>query len=289
MSASNSLLPAYFNTDAEFRTWAQAFHDALTAAGWVNTADTGQINLATVAKPAAGNTAQGYEIWRMADAQQATLPCFMKIEYGSNGAADRPAIWYTVGTASNGSGTLTGQVGTRRQFGAALSKTAGTTLPTYFSGNTDRFSFVCNYDSGGTSFYFAFAVERTADGNGTATADGIITWSTNAGLGPQSQVIPPSPIAVPAAGATSPFISPGVLGDLTSVGVNVSLCPGIWLVGKPFFMRSFGIYKNADITGGSGITVNVSGGTHTYQTFASTGTSVQGQSGTTGGCAMIYE
>lgn len=288
MSASGpTLLPAFFNTDAEFRQWAQAFHDALTAAGWVNTADTGQINLSTVAKPAATNTAQGYEIWRMADAQQSVLPCFLKIEYGSGGAVDRPALWFTTATGANGSGTLTGNVTGREQITMGASKTAGVTLPSYFSGNTDRFAFVTGYDNANTSFGLVGCIERTADVNGTATADGVISFFHGPGDN-STYVLPPVAIGVPGAFTTGPFwdlASPA----LTTVGNNVAAMPGIVMVGKPFFFRSFCSYKNTDIAGGTSITITTSSGTHTYTTFSTSGINPTSQSAAVVPLAMIFE
>src|SRR5262245_52043536 len=112
MTATTTLILAN-DTDAHFRAWPQWIHDKLSAAGWVQTSDTGQIDLTTVVKPAAVSTSQGYEIWRMADSLQATFPVFMKLEYGSGASsANNPQIWITLGTGSNGSGTLTGNTTT---------------------------------------------------------------------------------------------------------------------------------------------------------------------------------
>lgn len=63
-------------TDAAFRTWGLAYNAKLAAAGLVQTADTGQIDWATVLAATAINTVQGYEIWRFDDALQATVPVF---------------------------------------------------------------------------------------------------------------------------------------------------------------------------------------------------------------------
>src|SRR3954452_19330861 len=98
------------NNDAEFRTWGSAIGPQIAAMGLVQTADTGQINWATVLRPGL-NTSAGYEIWRFADALQATKPVFIRIEYGIAAVTDRMRIIARVGTATDGAGTLTGQVG----------------------------------------------------------------------------------------------------------------------------------------------------------------------------------
>jgi hypothetical protein len=91
----------------EYRAWGARYAPAWAAAGLVQTADTGQINWATVSPSPTGGSASGYEIWRFNDAAQATVPMFMKIEYGA-GAVSSPGIWVTVGTGSSGAGAITG-------------------------------------------------------------------------------------------------------------------------------------------------------------------------------------
>src|SRR5260221_233749 len=117
-------LPAYFNTDTDFRNWIIGVHNALAAVGLTNTADTGQINTVTVTKPVATQTAAGFEIWRFSDALQATVPIFIKVEYGVAGVL-RPAMWITVGTTTNGAGTLGGQLTSRVECQATADKAVG--------------------------------------------------------------------------------------------------------------------------------------------------------------------
>lgn len=104
-------------TDAWFRAQGQAISDALTALGIPKTADTGQVNWATVTLPAAGATT-AYEIRRLNDAYQASDPIFLKITYVRNvfGSASQFGLQIEVGTGSNGSGSLTGAVGTSRSI-----------------------------------------------------------------------------------------------------------------------------------------------------------------------------
>ena len=110
-------------TDAEFRAWGKAISDALTAIGLTKTSDSGQIDWSTVAKPAGTQASQGYEVWSMADSAQSTCPILVKIEYGSAATATAPQVWLTVGTSSNGSGTISG---TSIQARVALTMSADT-------------------------------------------------------------------------------------------------------------------------------------------------------------------
>ena len=91
---------------ADFRLWVTNYRAALTAAGFVRTSDTGQIDPTTVALPTS-QTVGGYEIWRFNDAAQATYPIFFKLEYGMGYTSGTPGFWLTVGTGSNGAGTIT--------------------------------------------------------------------------------------------------------------------------------------------------------------------------------------
>ena len=93
--------------DTEFRAFVTKYRAALTAAGFVRTSDTGQIDPTTVVRPGAGGVG-GYEIWRFNDAAQATHPIFFKFEYGISTIVTRLQVWMTIGSGSNGAGTITG-------------------------------------------------------------------------------------------------------------------------------------------------------------------------------------
>lgn len=92
---------------ANFRTWAAEVIAQLLAVGLTQTADTGQINTATVNKPAI-NTSAGYAIFRFNDTAQGSSPIFMRIEFGTGSATTNPQMWITVGSGTNGAGTING-------------------------------------------------------------------------------------------------------------------------------------------------------------------------------------
>lgn len=173
MAANTEDLILRNGTDAEFRAWASAIDARFAAFGWVRTADTGQIDFATVLTPTAADQSRGYSIFRMNDALQATTPCFVKIEYGSAGTAALPAIWTTIGTGTNGAGTLTGQVGTRIQRGFQNAPAAGVAGRCVFSGANNRL-FMCvgqGYNNG--QFVWWLNIERSKDNAGADTDAGI--------------------------------------------------------------------------------------------------------------------
>lgn len=203
------------STDAQFRDWGSNISAMLAAVGLVQTADTGQINWATVTRPLAVNTFQGYEIWRFNDALQATVPVYFKIEYGSgNASAAVPGIRMQVGSSSNGSGTLGGQLSCQTRIGSN-SSSAATPYSCKVSGASNRIIVAFFITDLSNSQPFLFAIERTKDTSGSDTSEGVFfqwgaTFCQNI-TGPNAsgvmwgQFIPPSG-AVPVQSRT---IAPG--------------------------------------------------------------------------------
>lgn len=100
--------------DAGFRAWGSELNYNMLLAGIIQTDDTGQIDWTTAAFPGANNTAAGYTIHRFNDVLQANTPIYFKIEYGRGGSANTPAMWVTVGSGTDGAGTITGPIFARR-------------------------------------------------------------------------------------------------------------------------------------------------------------------------------
>lgn len=174
MTTYESYITCANDTDANFRIWGKWISDNLTALGITKTADTGQIDWTTVTRPLATNTAQGYEIRKFNDALDGTYPQYFKIEYGSGGATDRPSIWLTTGTGSNGSGTLTG-FGLARVQLIFWSANNGATTPCAMNMAGDASGFVL---VPGVGLYSnsspVIALERTVDANGAITGEGTL-------------------------------------------------------------------------------------------------------------------
>lgn len=165
--------------DATFRTWGDGVADSLQAAALTKTSDTGQIDWTTVTRPTTANTFAGYEIYRFTtDTKLADLGCYIKIEYGVGSATTRAALAFTVGTGTDGAGTLTGQVTTRTVFTPADASFGST--PTYCSGGDGRVAAIINTSSGssGAGGNFVLVVERTRNSGGSLTADGIMVFAS---------------------------------------------------------------------------------------------------------------
>ena len=197
-------------TAAEFRAWAQFIHDVFVNGSWVQTGDTGQINLATVAAPGAANTKMGYEILRMDDALQSTNPVFLKLAYGSGSSTNFPAIWFMIGTATDGAGNLidandanraayladfysqtvapihsrSNSATTHICFGSATTSRAVFAIfeakPTLqFTGSACEFVNVTGPDTASPgNFINAFAIERGRDENGDLVGNHLVVMWT---------------------------------------------------------------------------------------------------------------
>lgn len=175
MATTTTTMTPYNNTDALFRQWCQHIHDTL-ALGWVNTSDTGQINLTTVTKPTVANEKKGYEIWRMDDSLQATYPCYIRLDYGSGSLASTLGVWLTLGTGSDGAGNITGKLFDGGSITAAtLSNNSHDTASQalYGSADTNRFTFNVG-GVGGVTYLLILGIERTKDSTGADTGDGFL-------------------------------------------------------------------------------------------------------------------
>lgn len=163
------------DSDATFREWGLEFNTKLAAAGLVQTADTGQINWTTVLRPGAGVDA-GYEVWRFNDALQATAPIFFRIAYGTFGDATAPRMRFTVGTGSNGSGTITGTALTiQRDVHQDSGQVTDVARQSYLCVVAGFFGF--NWKAGSGPTEASFFICRTCDSNGAPTAVGaMVHW-----------------------------------------------------------------------------------------------------------------
>lgn len=167
-------------TDAEFRTWVAEFIAQLLAVGLTQTSDTGQINTTTVNR-AAINTDAGYAVFRFNDTLQGTAPVFIKFFFGSGSAQTVPRLRVQVGTASNGSGTVSGLGSANTDTltnNAALVSTV-TPYASYWCYNATYGALTFNWKLGaqGTGLPRATAViSRSTDSTGATTGDVLITY-----------------------------------------------------------------------------------------------------------------
>lgn len=172
MTTSTSSSRIRHDSDATFREWGLEFSTFLSTIGLVQTADTGQINWTTVTRPGA-NVEAGYEMWRFNDTQQGTSPIFLRVGYGTNAQTTGPRVQFTVGTGSNGSGTITGTAPfTINNISASsTSETTDTLRNSYFC-MVDG-AFVWSWKNASNTRSWGM-ISRTVDSSGVADADGAM-------------------------------------------------------------------------------------------------------------------
>ena len=160
-------------TDAEFQAWVTAISSGFQAL-FTKVTQSGEINLATVLKPAGANTSQGFEVYRFNDSLQATAPIFFKIEYGSSSTAVTPSCWLTVGKGADGSGTITSVLLARQLVFYLYSNSASFYNSYIGSGDGSCLIFSLFPSAPGISGQGSYCVvERSRDGSGNPTAAGV--------------------------------------------------------------------------------------------------------------------
>lgn len=252
-------------TDAQFRAWGKAISDSLQAVGIVKTADSGQIDWDTVAAPTATSTQMGYEIYRFNDTIQSTAPVFIKLAFGSGGnGATYPALWISIGTGSDGSGTLTGEILSAKQNQINYTETVTTH---YISGSSNRF--VISIQGTSSGYQIILTVERTHNSSGSDTSNGVMVNRIAASSSVDSQhylLFSDSSVV------TVPQIS-----CLTPVGLSGAKSPDINLYPVRFFTPGEGPVSNClvgyisgDFAANASYTVSVCGIDRTFRTMQAT-------------------
>lgn len=178
-------------SDASFRVWINEIHNALIAFGWLQTADTGQINFSTVTRPAGTNQYPGFACYQMNDALQSSCAVFIRLDFGTGGNTDTPGIKLQVAIGgTNGTGTLTGNVGTQTTMGGQGTSANLSNLRT--SGDAGSFRALLWTTQAGAGF--CICIERDKNTNGVDNALGVnyaVCWAANnaGGFGVASQFL----------------------------------------------------------------------------------------------------
>lgn len=174
MAANQLFLVHDITNAASFKSWGQTISNQLASFGWIKSTDTGQLdwNL-NPAPPATG--AYLWEIWHPNDALQTGASAyFLKVEYGTSVSWPGPGMRLSMGTGTNGAGTLTGFVSNLNECQPQnIGRNRGASVyDCYFSGDSGRLSI---YLWRGHDLYGAmgFVVERTHNTDGTDNSDGV--------------------------------------------------------------------------------------------------------------------
>lgn len=168
------------STNANFQAWVNEVYNALvTTLGLTHTADTGQMAVPCVtAAPSGASQSAGYYVFRFNDTLQATAPIFLKLEFGSGASgANFPQMFITVGTGTNGAGTVNGVAMVRSAVGnGSTNGQATTNYNSYYCYNTAQgfLGATLKLGMGGTNeSTMGFMVWRSVDATGAPTGDSI--------------------------------------------------------------------------------------------------------------------
>lgn len=286
------------SSDAAFRTWAAEVIAQLLAVGITQTADTGQINTTTVTRPII-NTMAGYVIMRFNDTAQSTSPIFFKLEFGTSSGAAEPNMILTVGTASNGSGTLTGTTTTRLSVVGGTHASSVTTYVSRFCYNATDGILAMAWKIGGVSGtnanLGAILIARTTDSSGASTTNAYLSLTSNSTT-PVANSGTVQIYSYTSAALVALAVSALGLNSVTGGNANFSAGGNIYVV--PMFFQSpvpgvHGMIAFAcvgDIAIGTTVTLALVGSTtHTFVSVGSFYGNTAAAAITTGTWLMIWE
>lgn len=284
------LVPAHVNSDADFRTYAQAIHNALASLpDLTQGTDAGQINPATATRPTPGNYA-GFDVFRFNDIAGESRPPAFKIEYGTGTSAVRPALRLTPGYIGvAGTFTASTQVWELKQ---ASTRGIGGQAIFVASSGPGRVMFTSNLDPiVDQSFSHHFYMERAVDIYGALTGDLLVHIPSgttagafvigNSGVSPFQQ--------------DSRFLPTLMLASLpgwTLANGAIAVVPATAYNGKPIYGSGLVAYNTADIALPlTTFTADVLGARRTYLTLGASGLLVAPTTVATnaGGAAMRWE
>lgn len=246
-----------------WRNACQMMHDAYIACGFVQTADSGQYDIAAASLPSAA-TYGGFRIYKMNDALGTASPVYIKLEFYLAGSAGSIEGHVTVGFATDGAGTLTGNKSTAR-INCYTASTENTAAPaSFFSGDGGRISHVYNTGAATNSCNWS-NIERLRDSTGAYVGDGVVivkaignAYSHEVVYRTGNNLYKLSKLGVVATDSSA----------TAADGADVYTFP-LFPVGRGVHNQMVGViaYYNADITGGIVQTVDVYGVSRTYWPF----------------------
>jgi hypothetical protein len=169
---------------ADLNQWARKMHESILMVGLTDSSASAAISdFSTLPAPPAANSASGFKVYEFNDALQASLPIYLKIEWGTGVTAATPGIWLSVGTTFDGVSNVTGSLPfmSRKQLTNAATTTNACQFFTggsgsYLSATGPTRNLETQADGPNT---FTFSVERFKNADGTDNAGGaVIAYST---------------------------------------------------------------------------------------------------------------
>lgn len=260
------------STLADWKSWSQEISNALSAFGWIQTSDTGQVNWSTIgAVPATGATT-AYEIWKMPTVS-GLFDVYLRINYSAS------EIDLILGVGTNGAGVLSSPT----TLQVVSCNVAGGSGNIRTSGSTNRFCGIIGSTNSGTKQPGVFAIERSHDANGNDTNSFVVLATVSQNQGPFSQLLYPS-------GAASLQLSGGQAcllpaGLSTGVqGTNLGISPVFPWDGIPENpMTSLWAGYSGDIVNDAQISVTIYGQSRTLTGVTGSGQRINQMIGFTSG------
>lgn len=179
MATQSFTLTSYdFSSSTGIRSQGSQISTALQDAGLTKTSDTGQINWTTT------TTGSGYEVYRFNDTLQSTQPLYLLFQYSASTSWQYISS-ITMGTGTNGAGSLTGGVTALSYAGTAGTTSTATGNWTWrFNYNATRGFFGMSQWAAltetGTSTRSVFAISRSCDMTGAPVGSGVLGVSFGA-------------------------------------------------------------------------------------------------------------
>lgn len=243
-------------TTTKLRAYGSAMHAAMLAAGFIQTADTGQVDWTT----AAYGFGSYVEVWRFNDTLQATRPLFIILSYMNTG--DTMYLRWNICTATNGASAVgTGAVQTGQFTGySSAGGSVSPAQPFYLSGDGSSLTFVAMFNPV-TSFCGnqTLVFSRSQDDSGAYTGDGMWVQNFQSHAAPQGYCI--SFVGSASNTFTGDWFAHGLGMTSGVVGTDITLLPAIITLPKVCGIPNiaYAYYVN-DISTGSQVSV----GGHNY-------------------------
>jgi len=284
---SDSIVTGLGATVVCIRQWVGFIENLFLAGGWVKTSDTGQATTASMSACTLAPQAKGYHIFRMNDALQSTAPVFVKIEYGCGSfGTGFPAVWITIGTGSNGSGTITGVKiprvivhGYPNGNGFNVPETTPSVISAegtcFGSAAPNRVAVVFGAMETVSHEGLTFAIERGQDVNGNDNSD-VAFMASGSGRGTELGIGPIGPMSQYATPTRNFALSLNVIGavptgaSLTTASFSgesntFGVCPIRLFAGQPSNpIRSLVMYTYWDAPAGQPLNMPMYGVSHAY-------------------------
>lgn len=188
-------------TTASISTWIEDLRQAFLAVGVTQTSDTGQFDSSTFTYTAPGDlngtsSEKTYLMFAFNDSLQSTAPIYFRV--GILAACGNEANGYQlgssieVGSATNGSGTISANSSGKKVFAVGLYDTgrenSSENYQSYMNFSSSKGFFGCVYNAGfrylnttydSNSSPLKFFIERIPDSSGSPTNSGYSLWFTN--------------------------------------------------------------------------------------------------------------